>query len=608
MSVTINLLLWPNGTVAGAGSGVRVGLATSLGPVMERDNLASPSNDYPGSPRNVYLMDASVGGTQGITGTADTNSILNITRTITPGGSIVKGYWWDFKTNQWFPAGGDGTYAVNTSPANFGVNVWSPEPIFEASSEVKVNITNFVATAQKVDCPSGVPRLTTALSPSSSINLGQSAIDHATLSGGSPSGISGSVSYFFFSNSHCSGAATPAGTVIFGPVPVGTNPSGVNVNPRTNRIYATNYFSNTVSVIDGTTNTVTATLVVGTNPYDVGVDNATNRVYVANRGSNTVSIIDGSTNTVVKDVTVGSSPVGVGVDPITNRVYVANELSNTVSVIDGNTNTVVKDVIVGGPLGVGVNPATKSVYVAARDSWNAVAVIDENTNTVVKNVTVSTPYFVDVNPTTDRIYATNYFSNTVSVIDGTTNTVTATVNVGTNPNGIGVDPSTDRAYVVNFGSGTVSVINATNQVMATVSVGSSPARVGVNPVTNRAYVSEGVANTVSFIDGSTNTVPTSPGPSHYVHPSTPGGFSFEAVYSGDSNNNGVTSSCEPLAVDNPVGTTGGFVVPVDKLSLLAPYIGMASLVVMVALGAMLLAQRRKKTAESIRLVSILTAV
>jgi len=43
MSVTINLLLWPNGTVAGAGSGVRVGLATSLGPVIERDNLASPA-------------------------------------------------------------------------------------------------------------------------------------------------------------------------------------------------------------------------------------------------------------------------------------------------------------------------------------------------------------------------------------------------------------------------------------------------------------------------------------------------------------------------------------------------------------------------------------
>jgi YVTN family beta-propeller protein len=59
-----------------------------------------------------------------------------------------------------------------------------------------------------------------------------------------------------------------------------------------------------------------------------------NRIYVANAGSNTVSVIDGTTNTVVATVTVGTTPFGVAANPVTNRIYVTNAGSNTVSVIE----------------------------------------------------------------------------------------------------------------------------------------------------------------------------------------------------------------------------------------------------------------------------------
>jgi YVTN family beta-propeller protein len=74
---------------------------------------------------------------------------------------------------------------------------------------------------------------------------------------------------------------------------------------------------------------------VGSLPTGVGVNSSTNRVYVANYGDNTVSVIDGSTNAVVATVGVGTSPIGVGVNSSTNRVYVANNGDNTVSVIAG---------------------------------------------------------------------------------------------------------------------------------------------------------------------------------------------------------------------------------------------------------------------------------
>src|SRR3989442_15350729 len=53
--------------------------------------------------------------------------------------------------------------------------------------------------------------------------------------------------------------------------------------------------------------TVVATVPVGSVPRNVGVNDKTNRAYVANEGSGTVSVIDGCTNTVVATVSVGGS-------------------------------------------------------------------------------------------------------------------------------------------------------------------------------------------------------------------------------------------------------------------------------------------------------------
>ena len=66
--------------------------------------------------------------------------------------------------------------------------------------------------------------------------------------------------------------------------------------------------------------------------------------YVANYDDNTVSVIDGKTNSVITTIHVGKSPYGVSVNPSTNMIYVANNADNTVSVIDGKTNRVINTV------------------------------------------------------------------------------------------------------------------------------------------------------------------------------------------------------------------------------------------------------------------------
>jgi YVTN family beta-propeller protein len=57
---------------------------------------------------------------------------------------------------------------------------------------------------------------------------------------------------------------------------------------------------------------------VGTNPIAVAVNPSTNQIYVANYGSGTVSVINGATNTVIATVTVGNEPDAVALNPSTN--------------------------------------------------------------------------------------------------------------------------------------------------------------------------------------------------------------------------------------------------------------------------------------------------
>ena len=59
-----------------------------------------------------------------------------------------------------------------------------------------------------------------------------------------------------------------------------------------------------MSVIDPTTNTVTATINVGTAPHGMAFDGT--NIYVTEYGDDTVSVIDPTTNTVTATIDVGT--------------------------------------------------------------------------------------------------------------------------------------------------------------------------------------------------------------------------------------------------------------------------------------------------------------
>ena len=71
-----------------------------------------------------------------------------------------------------------------------------------------------------------------------------------------------------------------------------------------------------MTVIDTTTNMVLGPPIpVGTQPLGVGVDPTVHRAYVANSLGNTVTVIDTQSNMAVGTILVGMSPAGVGIGP-----------------------------------------------------------------------------------------------------------------------------------------------------------------------------------------------------------------------------------------------------------------------------------------------------
>ena len=121
----------------------------------------------------------------------------------------------------------------------------------------------------------------------------------------------------------------------------------IAVNEDTNTIYVMNGLDDTVSVINGTSNTkIGDDIQVGNGSTDIVVNEDTNTVYVVKGLDDTVSVINGTSNTKIgDDIQVGDAPSDIGVNERTNTIYVANGYDSSISVIDGVSNTVLSKII-----------------------------------------------------------------------------------------------------------------------------------------------------------------------------------------------------------------------------------------------------------------------
>ena len=202
--------------------------------------------------------------------------------------------------------------------------------------------------------------------------------------------------------------------------------------------YITNSALNEVQVIDTATNRITTAIAVGNNPETVGVSSDGSRIYVGNCGdSGSVSIIDGTSNSVIITIPVGPVVLnggtcagGIAVSPDNSKVYVASQTDvGTVSIIDAKTDTITATVTIpGGVFALAVTPNGRRLYITS--PIDTVSVLDTASNAVIATINTGTtstgagslPSGVAVSPDGSKVYVALYATAAVAVIDTATNT------------------------------------------------------------------------------------------------------------------------------------------------------------------------------------------
>lgn len=288
---------------------------------------------------------------------------------------------------------------------------------------------------------------------------------------------------------------------------VGEKPSAIAVNPTMNKVYVANALSNSVSVIDGSRNTVIDTIKVGGHPLGIAVNQYTNKIYVTNFESVNVSVIDGETDKVIANISnAGFRPYKLAIDTRTNLVYVASSSLAIVSVIDGSTDRVLSNITLNRGMinGIAVNPNTGIAYVT-HDSSNFVSIVDISSGKPVEMLIVGDRVFdVAVDPTSNSFYVLELGG--VSVIDGSTNRVLANITLNSYMQGAAVNSRTNIVYVADGWSNSTTVIDASSNIVEhIIDIPNGANAVALNQETNTIYVANHL-NSITVIDGSTNRI------------------------------------------------------------------------------------------------------
>jgi len=307
------------------------------------------------------------------------------------------------------------------------------------------------------------PSLSTSLS-STSIQVGQSVTDSATLNNAFQA--SGSVKYSVFGN----GACTPLGNV----ASIVSVSNGQVPNSRSVLFNATGSFSFSASYSGDTNNNgaVSSCESLPVNPVGVAITTTLSATTISVGGSTSDSAaLSGETSSAGGTVVYN---------------YFANGSCAAPATIVGSPVIVTNGVVPNSPI--------HSFNTAGTYSWNAIYSGDSNNNGATSGC--EPLLVIKASPTLTTTLSAS------SLIVGTSATDSSTLLGG-------------------FGAtGTVSY----------------------SMFTNGACLSSGTLTDSVTLNG--GTVPSS----RAVMFNVTGGYSFQAAYSGDTNNNGVTSACETLAV------------------------------------------------------------
>ncbi len=292
------------------------------------------------------------------------------------------------------------------------------------------------------------------------------------------------------------------------------------------RVYTADQFSNTVSVVDPSSNTTLGVIRLGDpsprnfSPlykgqvlvHGMGFSPDHRTIAVVSIGSNSVAFIDTATNEVKHITYVGRAPHEAFFTPDGKEVWVTVRGENYVAVLDGKTFKEKTRIMT--PAGPGMqifSPDGKYGYVCS--SFNPETdVVSVATHSIVGRVKQASPFCPNIAATPDgtQVWFTLKDTGKTEVFDGkppftvlkvlNTGPITNHVNIAHNANGT-------FAYVTIGGLNEVKVFRTSDfSQVATIPVGALPHGVWPSGDGNRVYVGLENGDGVTAIDTLTNKV------------------------------------------------------------------------------------------------------
>jgi len=168
-------------------------------------------------------------------------------------------------------------------------------------------------------------------------------------------------------------------------IPVGNSPHNIWMGKGNTKALVTNWFDNTVSLIDTGTKTVIGEYIAGAAPAHVTSDFAGDNWYVSIEASDYVQSFKQSRMSMNGEATVsGYGPHGIWYGG--GKLVTTNTLDNSYNIIDAGTMTDLGNVKIGlYPLGASVN-STGTIGAAGNYLASSVSIINITTRALIRNI------------------------------------------------------------------------------------------------------------------------------------------------------------------------------------------------------------------------------
>lgn len=264
-------------------------------------------------------------------------------------------------------------------------------------------------------------------------------------------------------------------------VQTGKQPHHVLVTPDGKELWVTLYGENRLQVFDAATLKEVASPDLASANDDLVFDAAGKRLYVSLGKQNSVAVIDVASRRLLGKITVGKTPHGLRVTPDGKYLLASNTQENSLSVVA--LKDAVEEIAVEATIKTGANPFEvvvsadgKTAYVSnfLGDSLSIIDLEGRKTAGYIRSGKKPAMLSLEGAGGSEKIWVANTGSNDLWLIDAATRKLITRIPVGSGAHGALPLPS-GKLYVTNTEDGTISVVDqAQATVVATIRVGQYP--------------------------------------------------------------------------------------------------------------------------------------